>query len=97
MAHCTVDDDRRAFDNLNLGRRGAVLRDLERHDIADHTSITADYNQVVVFLSALYYDIAHDPQNAFGRRSDVESGIASATGHNEPLPGGCSPERNDGK
>jgi len=36
-----------------------MLSNFERHDIADHSSLAADYDQLV-FLSALYYDVADD-------------------------------------
>ena len=80
MANCAIDDDRKALDDLDLSAIRPRLSNFERHHVADYPRLASNHEQIFV-VSALYHDIAQDPQDAFRGRSDIEPWIASATGH----------------
>jgi hypothetical protein len=42
MPNGSVDDNGKAFDDLNLGTTRTELSNFERHDVSDYTRLTPD-------------------------------------------------------
>jgi hypothetical protein len=80
MPNCSIHNNRKAFKNLDLGTSRTGISDFKSHHVSHDACLAPNYKQVLL-MCALDYDIAQDAQHAFGRRSDIEPGIASATGH----------------
>jgi hypothetical protein len=86
MANHAIDDHGHALDHTHLGTDWAArLSHFERHHIPNYARLAADHEQIILMCS-LNDDISEHPENTVRRWCDVESGVASATGHVVPLP-----------
>jgi hypothetical protein len=95
MPNRSLDDNREALDDLDLGATGTRLSDFESHHVTDYTSLASDNKQIFV-MGALDHDIAQHPQDPFGGWGDIEPLIASATGHLGLKSANILPQRKQG-
>jgi hypothetical protein len=63
MPNRSIDDNREALHDLNLGTTRTGLSDFEGHHVPDHARLASDDEQVFV-MSALDHDIAQDPEDS---------------------------------
>jgi hypothetical protein len=81
MANRAIDDDRYAFEYFGPCSTGRFsLGQLDCQHLTDDPCCPTEHQEFIPVL-ALYGHVPNDPENAFGRRRNVESRVTSPTGH----------------